>query len=76
VPAIISSGENGILVPPADPSRLLEAMQVVAGDCELRKRLCARATDLIRRNFNVADWIGKVTGVYTETLQEWQRRNQ
>ena len=76
VPAIIASGENGILVPPADPSRLLEAMQSVAGDGDLRKRLCAKATDLIRRNYNVADWIRKVTGVYTATLQEWRRRNQ
>jgi glycosyltransferase involved in cell wall biosynthesis len=76
VPAIISSGENGILVPPADPSRLLEAMQSVAGDGDLRKRLCARATDLIRRDYNVADWIRKVAGVYTATLQESRRGNQ
>lgn len=76
VPAIISSGENGILVPPADPARLLEAMQSVAADGDLRKRLCARAIDLIRRDYNVADWIRQVTGAYTMTLQEWRRGNQ
>jgi len=76
VPAIVSSGKNGILVPPADPSRLLEAMQSVAGDGDLRKRLCARAADLIRQDYSVADWTRKVTRVYSATLQEWRRRNQ
>jgi glycosyltransferase involved in cell wall biosynthesis len=72
VPAIISSGESGILVPPADPLGLLAAMQSVARDRDLRTRLCISATQLIRRDHSVSSWIKKVTEVYTTTLQRRQ----
>jgi glycosyltransferase involved in cell wall biosynthesis len=74
VPAIISSGENGILVPPADPSRLLQAMQSLARDSDLRKRLSLNAVDRVRNDYTVDNWIEKVTRVYYSTLLDQRSR--
>lgn len=74
VPALVSNGENGILVPPSDPSSLQGAMQSIARDGDLRRRLCSRALDLIRRDYNVPDWIRNVTEIYATTLQEARKR--
>lgn len=70
VPAILSSGENGILVPPADPTGLVEAMQAVAGSRELRMKLSDGAIRSVRENHDVNSWIRKVSEVYRMMLQE------
>lgn len=64
VPAVVASGENGILVSPAQPSELLGAMRSIAGDRRLRSRLCSNAADAVRRDYGVDDWIRKVSQVY------------
>jgi len=73
VPAIISSGENGLLVPSEDSSRLLDAMQLLASDRDLRERLCTNAIRLIRRDYNVTRWIEQMAGAYVGTLQQTRR---
>jgi len=49
IPEIVTDEETGLLVPPADPVALLEAMKRLLGDVELRQRMgCAarhRAAD-------------------------------
>jgi glycosyltransferase involved in cell wall biosynthesis len=67
LPSVITSGENGILVRPAEPSELLKAMRSIAGNRELRRRLCGNAADAIRRDYGVDDWIRKVSQVYAAT---------
>jgi glycosyltransferase involved in cell wall biosynthesis len=67
LPAVIASGENGILVRRAQPSELLGAMRSIAGDRELRRRLCGNAADAVRRDYGVDDWIRKVSQVYAAT---------
>jgi glycosyltransferase involved in cell wall biosynthesis len=67
LPAVIASGENGILVRPAQPSELLGAMRSIAGNRELRRRLCGNAADAVRRDYGVDDWIRKVSQVYAAT---------
>ncbi len=74
VPAMIRSEENGLLVPPADPMRLLEAMQATAANRELRERLSAGAAGSVRSEHSVAAWIQQVADVYTATLHVAQRR--
>lgn len=64
VPALLSSGENGILVPPADPIAILEAMRSVAGDHQLRARLSVGAIRTIQRDYDVKKWEKKFSEVY------------
>jgi glycosyltransferase involved in cell wall biosynthesis len=74
VPAMIRNGENGLLVPPANPMRLLEAMQATAANRELRERLSVGAAGSVRRDHSVAAWIEQVADVYTATHHLAQRR--
>lgn len=74
VPAMISSGENGILVPPGDASRLRDAIQSLASNCDLRERLCANAIHLVRKNHSVGRWAVQIRDVYTSTLEQSRRR--
>ncbi len=46
---IIQDGENGLLVPPADPKALAEAMLKLMLDPAARSRLSARATGVVQR---------------------------
>jgi glycosyltransferase involved in cell wall biosynthesis len=43
VPEVVRDGENGLLVPPSDPSALAAAVSRFFGDRELRERLAAAA---------------------------------
>lgn len=70
IPAVLSSGENGILVPPADPDGLFDAMRSIAENDDLRTRLSIGAIASIRRDYSVRKWIKKVVEVYTTTLQQ------
>lgn len=70
VPAILSNGENGILVPPADPTGLVEAMKAVAGSRELRMKLSDGAMRSVRENHDVNSWKRKVNEVYRTMVQE------
>jgi len=74
VPAMISDGENGILVRPADSLGLVDAMQSLAADHDLRERLRMNARHLIRLNYSVARWIKQSTDAYVSTLQQFRRR--
>jgi len=73
VPAILSGKENGILVPPADPTRLLEAMRIVAGDPDLRRRLSDGGIRSVHEGYDVTSWKRKLREVYTTTLRESRR---
>lgn len=70
VPAVIRDGESGILVPPGDPARLLNAMRTVIEDPALRKKLSSGAIRAVQLNYNVRSWADRMREVYTATLQK------
>jgi glycosyltransferase involved in cell wall biosynthesis len=72
VSAMIANGFNGILVPPADVPKLLEAMRIVASDGDLRVRLRINATKFIRRSHCIDRWIEQMTEAYATTLQQYR----
>ena len=76
VPELISSGENGLLVPSANPMRLLEALQLIAANPDLGQRLSVNAASSVRSNHGVAAWIKQVADVYTAALHVAQGRCQ
>jgi len=49
---IITSGENGLIVPPHDVDRLLQAMLFMVENPDARKRMCLRARTLIESRFD------------------------
>lgn len=47
VPHVVHDGENGLLVPPQNPTAMADAMRKLMTDAALRARLVASATDLV-----------------------------
>ncbi len=53
IPELVTSGVSGVLVPPADPHALADALQRLAEDPELRLNMGHAARDAVRRDFNL-----------------------
>ena len=51
-PTAWPTGDNGLLVDPAAPGQLARALATMARDPDLRRRLAARAADLVRTRFS------------------------
>ncbi len=61
----IEDGVNGLLVAPAAPDELAQALALAVGDPELRGRLAARAGEIVRTRFSFdagIDWIAGALG--------------
>ncbi len=53
IPELVESGRTGILVPPADPAALADALRLLAGDAALRARLGRAARESVLRDFDL-----------------------
>ncbi len=53
VPELITDGETGLLVPPADPKALAAALERMIRDPTLRERLGAAGFEHVRRHFSL-----------------------
>ncbi|MEO6830249.1 MAG: glycosyltransferase, partial [Acidobacteriaceae bacterium] len=67
VPDLIVDGRNGLLVPPADASRLAEAMETMHNSPDLRNRLIAGAAELTAE-YSPAHQRQKLIEVYEEVF--------
>jgi glycosyltransferase involved in cell wall biosynthesis len=54
IPEIVLDGDTGILVPPGDGRRLLEALRGLVGSAETRLRLGAMGREVALRRFNAS----------------------
>lgn len=70
VTAIVSDRENGLLVPPADPVKLADAMRTLAADPCLCRRISDGGIRSVRDNYDIGSWTRKVRDVYLETIRE------
>jgi glycosyltransferase involved in cell wall biosynthesis len=70
VPAIISSGVNGLLVPPADTQALSDAIRMMADSGGLRQALSAAGQATVLERYNVSTWVNRVRAVYQQALGE------
>jgi glycosyltransferase involved in cell wall biosynthesis len=50
IPNVIEDGENGLLVEPASPGGICEAVQRIVGDPELRRRLATNGVATVRNH--------------------------
>ena len=64
----ITSGETGLLVPPADPAALAQSIRTLLSDPALAANLSAAGYAHVRDSFSAARMVQQVTGVYTELL--------
>jgi len=62
-------GETGLVVPPANPARLAEALNAILQDEDLKGRLGSRALTRVREEFDVSQMVQKVKDVYKRLLK-------
>ena len=73
VPQVVSDGENGLLVPSADRTKLCEAMRSLMTNAQLRAKLSEGAVELVRGSYGVDAWIEHVQDVYAKALDNVRR---
>ncbi|MEM8932589.1 MAG: glycosyltransferase [Acidobacteriota bacterium] len=73
VPEAAVDGESGLLVPPADPPALAEAISRLAGDPELRRRLGEAARSRIVERFDLGTMIRSHEALYSGLLAATHR---
>lgn len=69
IPALIKDGETGILVPPADPAALANAISRLLNDPALRQQLSAASLRRVSDDLSVEAMIRRHDEIYTELLQ-------
>jgi len=67
---LIADGENGLLVPPGDPTALAAALRRLLGDAGLRASLASGARARVARDFSPATMCERTTGIYEELLAD------
>ncbi|MFF4651579.1 glycosyltransferase [Streptomyces sp. NPDC001380] len=72
IPEVVDDGEQGLLVPPADPDALARALARLVGDAGLRDRMGAAARERARR-FDAAGAQRAVEAVYARVLGDGRR---
>jgi len=65
----IRHGENGILVPPADPVALAAAIRTLLADPALARRMAVAGEFRARKEFDASVMVERVTGIYNELLR-------
>jgi glycosyltransferase involved in cell wall biosynthesis len=61
---IVEDGKSGLLVPPRDAAALADAIEKLAKDENLRRRVAERGMERVRRHFTVEASIAKMMEVY------------
>lgn len=69
VPEIISNGINGLLVPPANPIALSEAIRILSEDKDLRIQMGKKAKENIDFNFSEKSIITRIDDLYQSLLR-------
>lgn len=67
-PEIVQHGITGLLVPPADPTALSEALATLLVNPSLRRAMGAAARSWVRDHLSVAQYVKGVTTVYEALL--------
>jgi glycosyltransferase involved in cell wall biosynthesis len=65
---VIRDGENGLLIPPTDPTALASAVRQILGDPVRAQRLAAAGRARVQREFSTEILIERTMGVYSELL--------
>lgn len=66
---LIQYGETGLLVPPADPLSLANAIVCLLDDIPYRNRLAANALAFIRNKFSITRMVGEFESLYLKLAE-------
>ena len=75
IPEVVTSGVNGLLVPPEDPAALAKAIVQVLGDPETARRLGEKGRRLVEQEYTVEKMAEKVYRVYQKVYERKQRNS-
>jgi glycosyltransferase involved in cell wall biosynthesis len=67
-PEIVADGETGLLIPPRDPEALASAIERVAGDADLRRRMGEAGRRRVEENFTIQANARKTEAAYLKLL--------
>ena len=73
IPEIVTSGVNGLLIPPEDPAALAKALVQVLGDPGSARRLGEEGRRLVEKEYTVEKMAEKVYRVYQQVYERKQR---
>jgi glycosyltransferase involved in cell wall biosynthesis len=73
IPEIVTSGVNGLLIPPEDPAALAKALVQLLGDPESARGLGEKGRRLVEREYTVEKMAEKVYRVYQEVYERKQK---
>ena len=65
VPKVVNNQENGLLVPSGDHQAIINGLNMLKNNPELRARLAKAGTDTIKANYSVDMWCRKIEKVYS-----------
>jgi colanic acid/amylovoran biosynthesis glycosyltransferase len=68
IPELISSGVNGILVPPSDAASLAEALEMLIGNPGYRLKLGRAGRRKIMEQYNLQDNTQRLASVFVRRL--------
>lgn len=68
VPSVITDGESGLLVEPADEPALTKALSQLLADPGLRRRLAEKARAHVEQNYTAAVMSRKYLAMYQDVL--------
>jgi glycosyltransferase involved in cell wall biosynthesis len=68
IPELVQDGVTGLLVDPADPRGLAEAMLAVLEDDALASRLALRAREIVERSFSLAQEAQRLGDLFAESI--------
>lgn len=70
LPEVVLDGETGLLVPPANPEALADAMRILLRDRDLRVRYGIAGRERFLRNFSVGRMKREITCIYHEIMEK------
>jgi lipopolysaccharide heptosyltransferase II len=69
---IIEDGRTGLLVPPADPQAMAEAIIKISGDKGLALRMAQNAYEKVKLNYGVELMVQRTLAVYKEAYEQFK----
>jgi glycosyltransferase involved in cell wall biosynthesis len=71
IPEFLEHGVNGLIIPVADVSKLVEAIGKVFEDRPFSENMALRAMETVRLKFGADAMVSQLKALYTEALASW-----
>ena len=69
LPEVVVDGETGFIVPPQDPEKAADAMEVLVVDVALREKIGAAGRYFVQANYNWDENVRQMVSIYKKTLR-------